>query len=456
MRRLAALLAGFLVVLSASPAAAGGFAALGYMPDYYTAVTTTPVASYTNPAALRARPGLRWFAELTLAYRVATYDRAVTDTPEPPGAEGANVGKAELHNFGVIPLLSGGVSLGDFALGLGVFGPFGGDAQWDRNEKFADHPEYVGAVDGTARWHGISGKWATSYFTAALAYEIPGSGLSLGVSGNVVRSAIEVSQAVTATIDDSVRNEGRLHGEVAGWSGSFGVGAHWEALPEERLVLGLSYQSPPGGWGDGMRHEGTVRTNLGTGLNRDRIHLYQTFPDIIQAGLRTRPSRAFELRLSGNYMRFSVVRGQCLSRIDRRCSVREDGTVAANSGAITNFVRRWHDSFGARVAGSVFVRESHELFAALSWDGSAIGDATLEPGLPDGNDLGFTLGANLRLARTLDLGVSYMFMYMLPRDTRGKNILSDFEAPSHVPSADGQYTCWVGMANLNLTGHYDL
>jgi long-subunit fatty acid transport protein len=231
---------------------------------------------------------------------------------------------------------------------------------------------------------------------------------------------------------------------------------HWEALSEQRLVLGLSYQSPPGGWDEGMRYEGTLRTNFGTGVNRDKIHLDQTFPDIIQAGLRTRPIPGWELRLSANYQRFSVVRGQCLARAGSRCRVSDDGTVGANAGAFANYVRRWHDTFGARVASSVFVREVHEVFAAVSFDGTAIPDSTLEPGLPDGNDLGFTLGANLRLTKTLDLGLSYMFLYMLPRDNRGKSIVSDFAAPTHLPSADGQYTGWMGMANISLRGHYDL
>jgi long-chain fatty acid transport protein len=451
----AALFAALSLALVASPAAASGFSALGYMPDYYTAVTTTPVASYTNPAALRARPGLRWFAEFSLTYRVGTYDRAVSDIPEPADAQGANIGKAELHNWGIIPLLSGAMSLGDFSLGLGVFGPFGGDAGWDKNQKFKNHPEYVGAVDSTARWQGISGTWATMYLTAALAYEVPKTGLSLGVSGNAVRSQITLSQAVSATLDDNVKNEGRLHGDISGWSGSFGLGVHWAALDQQRLVFGLSYQSPPGGWGDGLRHEGTLRTNFGTGVNRDRVYLNQAFPDVIQAGVRMRPIPEVELRLSGNYLRNSVVRGQCLAR-KKTCEIDDDGTVSSTDGVVFNFVRRWHDSGGLRLAGSYFVREVHEVFAAVTWDGTAVPDATLDPGLLDGNDLGFNVGSNLRIARTLQLGLSYMLVYMLPRDNRGESILSDFKAPNHVPSADGQYTAMCSIFNVNLTGHYDL
>jgi long-chain fatty acid transport protein len=451
-----ALLASVVVLAAASPAAASGFAALGYMPDYYTPVTTTPVASYTNPAALRARPGLRWFAEFSLTYRVGSYDRAVSDAPEPADAKGANIGKAQLHNWGTIPLLSGAVQLGDFTLGLGMFGPFGGDASWDKNKKFKNHPEYVGAVDSTARWQGISGTWATIYLTAALAYQVPHTGLSLGVSGNAVRSQITLAQAVTATLDDNVKNEGRLHGDMTGWTGSFGLGLHWEALDQQRLVFGLSYQSPPGGWGNGLHHEGTLRTNFGTGVNKDHVSFDQTYPDIIQAGLRTRPIPQMELRLSGNYVRNSVVRGQCLARKKGACKVQDDGTVDSADGVVFNYVRRWHDSGGVRLAGSYFVREVHEVFASVMWDGSAVPDSTLEPGLLDGNDVGFNVGSNLRLAKTLQLGVSYMFLYMLPRDNRGKSIISDFKAPNHVPSADGQYTANVSIFNLNLTGHYDL
>src|SRR5687768_10810229 len=82
-----------------SKAWAGGASTLGYMPDHYTPITTTPAAVYTNPAALRAGKGLSVLADGLLVYHYMSYDRDHSDTAEPPGAEGANSGKNTVHNL---------------------------------------------------------------------------------------------------------------------------------------------------------------------------------------------------------------------------------------------------------------------------------------------------------------------------------------------------------------------
>ncbi len=447
----------FVCVFGGQPyASASGFATLGVTPDHYSPVTTAPVAAYSNPAALRAGSGMRLMFDGTLAYRRASYARTVADAPVPVGGEGANTGQAELSNVFALPNLSAAMDVGDFTLGAGVFVPFGGAVDWNKNQSFEGDPNYVGAVDSPARWHSIAGLWATVYGTLAGAYEIKKIRLSLGLSANYVYTRLELTQATTVALDDNLRNEGRMNTTLSGSAASFGLGLHWEALPRQ-LWGGLSYQAPPGFW-RGQNLEGPLRTEYGSGNGKDTIHLNQDFPDIVQAGVRYRPDPRFEFRLTANWQRFSVVKNQCLMRGKRRCPVSDSGLAHLDDAngkpykdpPFANFLRRWHDAFGARMAASAWVNNDWELYTALSWDGTAIPLGRLEPALIDGNDIAVTFGTRLGFGERLVLGVSYMHQVMLPRDTTGKSKLADAKYPNALPSAQGRYRQTVGVANLSL------
>lgn len=450
--------AAFLCLLVGQPHAfASGFATIGLTPDHYSPVTTAPVAAYSNPAALRAGPGgLRLMLDGTFAYRRATYVRTATDIPEPADGEGANTGEAELTNVFALPNLSAAMDLGDFTLGAGVFVPFGGAVDWSKNNDFLGDSNYVGAVDSAARWHSISGLWATGYGTLAGAYEIKKIRLSLGLSANYVYTQLELTQATTVILDDNLRNEGRMNTKLTGSTGSFGLGLHWEPI-RKQLWGGISYQAPPGLWW-GQTLEGPLRTEYGSGNGKDAIRLNQKFPDILQAGVRYRPDPRFEFRLTGNWQRFSVVKNQCLMRGKKPCPVSDSGLAKLNDKngepykvqPFANFLRRWQDAFGARIAASAWVNDRWELFTALSWDGTAVPLGRLEPGLMDGNDIAVTLGTRLGLGDRVLLGLSYMHQVMVPRDTTGKSQLAEADYPNALPSAQGRYRQTVGVANLSL------
>ncbi len=438
-----------------SRARASGFSTIGLVPDHYSPITTSPVAVSTNPAALRASAArLTLSLDGTMAYRRATYFRTESDVPEPDDAAGANTGLSKLSNVFAVPNIASSLTLGDFTLGAGVFVPFGGAATWDQNEAFRGDRNYVGAVDSPARWHNLSGLWATGTASVAAAYELKKTGLSVGVTGSYVYTQLEITQATTFVLDDNLTNEGRMHTKLTGSTGSFGLGLHWEAL-QDKLWTGLSYQAPPGLW-QGQALAGRLRTDYGSGRGNNDIRLRQNFPDIMQGGVRYRPDPRFELRATGNWQRFSAVRSQCLIRGESECRVKQNGlTATKNPEVFANFVRRWHDSFGARLAASAFVNARWELFTAVSWDGTAVPIGTLEPGLLDGHDVAGTLGTRIGITDNFVLGTSYMHQVMIPRDSTGKSTLANNDYPNHLPSAGGRYKQTVGVLNLNLELRFD-
>ncbi|HEX6245258.1 MAG TPA: outer membrane protein transport protein, partial [Polyangiales bacterium] len=257
-----ALLACALFVLSQPPRAhAGGFENARFGSERGHAVTPTPLAVYYNPAALSATRKVHIAIDGVLALHGQQYTRSESTVPEPADAQGANLGRAKSLDVLGAPTLAASVKLGDFALGAGLFVPFGGFVGWQGNDAFKGNMKYPGAQDGRARWHAIDASTAFLYLSAGASYQIRPIRLSLGVGINAIYGAASLARAQTAARDDDVSAEGRSLIDVSGWMASFSAGLMWEAI-EHKLWIGASYQAPPGFYSE-MTLRGEVRTRTG-------------------------------------------------------------------------------------------------------------------------------------------------------------------------------------------------
>jgi hypothetical protein len=63
---------------------------------------------------------------------------------------------------------------------------------------------------------------------------------------------------------------------------------------------------------------------------------------------------------------------------------------------IANFPRRWNDAVGVRAGASNFF-DAVAVFAGVGYDGNAIGNETLDPGLTDFHDASVAAGLRLKL-----------------------------------------------------------
>jgi len=230
--RLAAAAALLLPCLGAASAAeAAGFASAEFGGELGNVVATNPTALYYNPGAIGFSEGTHLYLDGVLALRNGTFTHApaATDVPEPPGAEGANSGRAHFFNVFGAPMAGATTRLGALALGAAFSVPFGGNIHWDGNSRFAGDPRFPLAADGPQRWTVIEGQLSSLYFTLGAAYRL--GRLSVGVSGNVVRSSIRQTQAKNPTGlgDPDVSNEGR----------DIPVKQKAEGEPEDRYVISL-------------------------------------------------------------------------------------------------------------------------------------------------------------------------------------------------------------------------
>jgi long-chain fatty acid transport protein len=446
-------IATLLLLLVAARASASGFDVARFGSDQAHAAAPTPYATYYNPAALSlTRKGELAFDVLT-AIRSASYDRTATTVPEPSGAEGANLGKSSLTNVLVGPALAASLRIGDLGLGIAAFSPMAGSVHWGGNDAFRGNRQFPGAQDGTARWHVISGTSQSIYLSAGAGYNFRKLGLSLGASANVIYNSLDYTRATTLALDDDVSREGRIQIKGSGWVGSFAVGAMWEIL-RDRLWLGLSYQAPPGLY-DGMTLKGKVRTNFGS-VNSVQADLHQTLPDFVRFALRYR-QRSYELRLSGDYARWSLFDNQCVAQRGAPCKIAKDGSAsdAVRASLISSTARNWKDAVSLRAGGSYYFDNGWELLGSVGWDGNPIPDSMLEPTYPLGTDINYQLGARYRFGRRWALSIAYTGLYYLPRDTSGKSTLDTLMPPGNMPTADGKYTQYISLFNTFAQVFFD-
>lgn len=442
----------------AEPALAAGFSSARFGAEHGNPVTPNATAVYYNPASLGETEGIHIFLDGSLALRSATWTHApaASDDVTTPGA---NDGTATLFNAIAAPMIGASAKFGDFAVGAGFYVPFGGQATWDKNDDFeltdADISGWqpgqprplAGAYDGVQRWHTISGAIQSMYFTIAAAYKLP-FGLSIGASFNGVRSSVKTLRARVVDGTNSLAAEGRSLIDVSALNASFGVGLMYEAMPK-KLWIGASYQAQPG-LGQ-MELTGSLNNNLsGTPEPEQDVSLYQTLPDVVRAGVRWRAMDNFELRLFGDFTRWSVMKNQCLVAEGQPCEVNEDGSAAEGSDPIVNLPRDWNDAFGVRAGLSFWPSEGAELFSGLGYDSNAVPDETLEPSLADYHDVSVALGGRVALGDHLNLAVSYTHFFYVQRDTTGKSTLPAKLQPTRSPDAGGVYSQTLGVINANL------
>lgn len=464
MKKILSVVAATAVVAAALPAWAGGFAAARFGGEHGNPTETNPWSLYYNPGGIGMSEGWNLGIDASLVLRDAEYTRPATgdgSNPETP----FNSGTGSVSNVIVSPAFAVTGHFGDdlpLAVGLGFFAPFGGAAVWDQVDG---SEEYPGAVDGPQRWYTIDGTIRTLSFTGGLAYEIKPANLSIGVSGNYYIHQLDTIRARNADGSDDLDTrdpdgnslgikEGRSWVEADTTNFGFGVGVLWEPM-EDEMWVGLSYQSQPGFGETDM--EGTLKNLLAAGdETSEDVVFRQELPDIIRLGVRYRPQESLELRLFGDYTRWSVFDQQCLAKkgedLDAQCSVNADGSEKdPSNAAIQVFNRDWEDTFGVRLGGSYWLLEGDlELIAGAGYDSNAIPDETLEPALQDYEKFTASLGGRYAFTDWVALSVTATNVFYVGRDTTDVATAESLRGVSRQPSSAGEYSQNIFLVNSGL------
>ena len=485
--RAAGCAAALLTLGVATHAEASGIAAARFGGEHGHPTTDNATAIYYNPAGLALSKGTHIFVDTTVALRWASYDRPaagpndVADGVTPVQnsqttlelSPGANDGRATLFNAIAAPFIGVNSDFGtDFmGGGLALYFPFGGSAVWDQNSLYDGNRQFAGAVDGQQRWYSIDGTIRSMYVTGALAFNIKQIGLSIGLSGSAIRSEVSTIRARNADGTDDLVNvdadgntslkEGRSQIDVNGWQGGFGVGLIYDVAKLGKYFLGASYTSQPNVSG-GMTLTGELNNVFGTGpAALSEVELQQTLPEIIRFGVRVRPTDKYELRLFGDFTRWSVFDKQCVLDANfegRTCDFGDSSNALDNPedygagenavGVTQHLPRLWKNAGGVRLGASYWFIPEVEGFLGAGYDSSAVPVEMLDPALIDMDKISLSLGARWQIIRHLALSFTATELIFFETSTGGKSALNKFRPPTKQPSGDGVYKQFFQLFNI--------
>lgn len=426
-------------------AQASGFSVARFAGEQGHPTTDNPTALYYNPAALRSERR-ELFIDGLIGLRQLTYTRPAhpSDAEDPPGAEGANVGRAALTNVMASPSLWFALPVGaSLTLAAGIYVPFGGPVSWDERSSFAEAP-YPGPVDGVQRFHAIEGISITGHGSLGGSYRIGDSGFRVGAAANLIYSRVDDVRAWSGGTND-VAGEGRSLLEASGFAWGFGLGAFYECACET-FRFGASYQSRPNLSG-GMKLGGHLTNDIGGPSSAD-VDLHQDLPDTLRIGFAYNPRPDVELRLSGSWERWSAFEHQCVTQAGRECDILPNGAQPDGSAVLQNVPRNFHDAFEGRIGASVWTSRALELFSGVGAMSQAVPDATLEASLPDFFSVTFALGARVRASQSLAVAASLSHIVSPARDSH--STVSDYEQPTKLPDSSGHYAQSLSYADVNL------
>lgn len=449
------------IAAGAGEARASGFATQHFGGELGNVVTTNPTALYYNPAGIAFSEGIHLYLDGNIAIRHATWSH-VAPPPDPvigPEQQAGNTGTAHLLNVFGGPTMAASMQLGNFAVGAGLFVPFGGRVNWATSDN--TDPKLPLTANGVQRWHMETASLTFIQGTVGAAYKL--GPIALGITGNVFNSQLSETQAkaLTGVIDSTTEHTASL--DVSGWNASYGVGVMAEPV-KDRLWLGASYQAQPG-LGEQVLH-GNITFTPGDpnhypmdGVVTHYVHFHESLPDIFRAGVRVRPIDALEIRLFGDWTRWSRMKQQCIDYIynnpEDLCQVHQDGTDATPKfSVVQNIPRNWKDTYGGHLGASYFLNPTVELFAGAGYETAASPDATMEPGSMDANNIQIAVGGRFFLFDYFYLGVGYTQIQFLDRTVTDSQLAEVNGQPLQNPTlgqdGNGTYTQWIGVVDINV------
>jgi long-chain fatty acid transport protein len=441
---------------------ASGFATQHFGGEQGNVLTSNPTALYYNPAGIAFSEGIHLYLDGNIAIRDATWSH-VAPKPGPsdqPEAQAGNTGTAHLLNVFAGPTMAASMKLGNLAIGAGLFVPFGGRVNWGASDN--TDLQLPLTAGGVQRWHMIDAALTFLQVSAGAAYKL--GRFAIGATGNVINSQITETQSRSQTglIDSTIENTARL--DVSGWNASFGVGAMLEAV-KNRLWLGASYQAQPGLGPQTLKGSFSFASGPApfypqNGSLTQDVHFHESLPDIWRVGIRLRPVDAFEVRLFGDWTRWSKLKAQCIDYTAHNpgdeCQVYPDGSDATPppGSVVTNIPRNWKDTYGGHIGASYWLNPAAEFFAGAGYETAASPDATIEPGSMDANNIQMALGGRFLIANYVYLGLGYTQIQFMNRTVTDSQLASvngkTVQLPTFQQDGNGTYTQWIGVVDINL------
>ncbi|MGH7297935.1 MAG: OmpP1/FadL family transporter [Polyangiaceae bacterium] len=433
--------------------------ASGFLSDQFGSDQGNPAmwntySVYFNPAAMAGMHGSEITLDGVFAARSLDYTRsplALGQCPNPPYQGGAyysesNTGKATLFNVLSAPYIGFVTDFGGsrWRLGIASYIPFGGEVSWGKNQAYAGSAIVPGGYDGPQRWSSISANTSSLYETAALAYRFEKARLGIGLSASVIRTGITDTRARNGNGTDDIVSpngtieEGRTYLDASGFQVGAAAGLQWEATKDGRLRFGASYTSQPN-FGT-MRLNGTFKYSAGlTAESTNNIDLLQAYPDVVRLGMAWRVTPQTELRLDGDWERWSQFQYQCVVHKGASCGADSHGVSTDTTNVLLDLPRDWKDTMKVRLGIAYWASPQAEIHASAFWNSPPVGLSHQDPLIFDSTRIGGTLGVRYGFNKHFYGALSYTYVYLVPV-TVNNSAAPNNPLPSTSPSTNGYYT----------------
>jgi len=417
-----------------------------------------------NPAALGGMHGTNIVVDGALVVGYTAFDRRGPLSPSPANTPAlpnyasyvaTNTGKNTAVNAGYIPFLGASTDFGSRSLfaGVGVYAPFGGSIKWQPASRWANDSAFPGAVDGPQRWQSISVVDSSLAASAAFGARFLDERISLGVALTAYSHHVQIDKAFNNDGSDDVTGptgilkEGRAYLDVAGVDAGASVGAYLVPDADRKLRIGISYTSQPG-FGQ-MRLPGTLGQRLGiTPSGTTNVDLLQSYPDIVRLGAAYRVSDDVDLRVHGQYVRWSVFTDACVVHSGMPCNLNPDGSAVTQGQIIANDEANFHDAFAMHAGIGYWPLARAELFGDLGFDTSAVPNDSQGRTLFDSFKIIGSVGLRYAVSTHVFLAGSYTEIYYLPMTVTSQR---QWQGASAVPFANGSYSSHLEFYDANVT-----
>jgi long-subunit fatty acid transport protein len=160
------------------------------------------------------------------------------------------------------------------------------------------------------------------------------------------------------------------------------------------------------------------------------------------------------LRLSGNFVRWSVFEEHCALETEAA----SDDRANCDTGPLFVAPRNWEDAMSYRLGGSYWVNDGVELMLGAGYDMNAVPDSTLEPALIDMDKATASLGARFMLLDSaFALATTFTQVIYFTREVdpaAQEAALVKENGARYGPNAGGKYEQSISLLNLNVEYHF--
>jgi long-chain fatty acid transport protein len=169
--------------------------------------------------------------------------------------------------------------------------------------------------------------------------------------------------------------------------------------------------------------------------------LVQAYPDIVRFGAAWRVRPDTEIRLDGDWQRWSQFKSQCITSPGGSCNTDSSGVASSsnNTNVKLDLPRDWNDTIKLRAGIAYWIVPQTELFASFAFETAPVAKSHEDPLIYDSTRLEPTLGVRHAFTKHLYASLSYTYIYIVPLTVTDSDY-GTYAPPSRSPSANGTYS----------------